>query len=52
MVAVESSDKAGGYKIVPAKKSITIRDFLTHTADVNYGWGLAQREWEESSIIG
>ena len=52
MVAVESSDKAEGYKIVPAKRSITIRDLLTHTAGVNYGWGLAQREWEESSIIG
>ena len=52
MVAVESSNKAEGYKIVPAKRSITIRDLLTHTAGVNYGWGLAQREWEESSIIG
>jgi len=52
MVAVESPDKAEGYKIVPAKRSITIRDLLTHTAGVNYGWGLAQREWEESSIIG
>ena len=37
---------------IPAKRSITIRDLLTHTAGVNYGWGLAQREWEESSIIG
>ena len=44
MVAVESSDKAEGYKIVPAKRPITIRDLLTHTAGVNYGWGLAQRE--------
>ena len=52
MVAVESSDRAEGYNIVPAKRSITIRDLLTHTAGVNYGWGLAQREWEESSIIG
>ena len=50
MVAVESSNKAEGYKIVPAKRSITIRDLLTHTAGVNYGWGLAQREWELSLI--
>jgi len=42
-VAVEAED---GYEVVPANRSITIRDLLTHTAGVGWGTGLAGTEWE------
>ncbi|MEZ4684683.1 MAG: serine hydrolase domain-containing protein [Bacteroidia bacterium] len=32
-------DEDGGYEIVKAKRSITIRDLLTHTAGIGYGGG-------------
>ena len=31
----------GGYDVVPAKRAITIRDLLTHTAGISYGDGPA-----------
>ncbi|EDY82679.1 beta-lactamase [Verrucomicrobiia bacterium DG1235] len=42
----------GGYTVVPAKRKITIRDLLTHTAGVGYGWGHVGKEWEEAGIVG
>jgi len=37
-VAVTSgSGESGGVKIVPARRAITIRDLLTHTAGISYG---------------
>jgi CubicO group peptidase (beta-lactamase class C family) len=47
-VAVAKED--GGYEVVPAKRSITIRDLLTHTAGVDYGFGVAKDRWEEAEI--
>ena len=38
-VAVSDSTKEGGRAIVPAKRPITIRDLLTHTAGISYGTG-------------
>lgn len=48
-VAVKDGDS---YKVVPAKRKITIRDLLTHTAGIGYGWGLAQDQWKKAGITG
>jgi len=49
-VAVENED--GGYAVVPAKRRITIRDLLTHTAGIGYGGGIAAERWEDAGITG
>ena len=50
VVAVEN--ESGGYDTVPAKRKITVRDLLTHTAGIGYGWGLAADRWAEAGIQG
>ncbi|MFP4281896.1 MAG: serine hydrolase domain-containing protein [Opitutales bacterium] len=40
----------GGYDVVRAKRPITLRDLLTHTAGIGYGGGLAAAEWEAAGI--
>ncbi|QNE07508.1 serine hydrolase domain-containing protein [Croceicoccus marinus] len=40
----------GGYDIVPADRAITIRDLLTHTAGISYGYGPAADAWREAGI--
>jgi CubicO group peptidase (beta-lactamase class C family) len=42
----------GGYDVVPAKRPITIRDLLTHTAGVSYGTGPGEKEWRDAGIFG
>ncbi len=42
----------GGYEIVKAKRQITIRDLLTHTAGISYGTGPAKDKWEAAKITG
>ena len=49
---VAVGDGAGGYEIVPANRSITIRDLLTHTAGISYGGGPAAELWAEAGIQG
>lgn len=49
-VAVPKAE--GGYDVVPAKRAITIRDLLTHTAGISYGTGPAQKEWAAAGIQG
>ena len=49
-VAVPKED--GGYEIVKAKRPITIRDLLTHTAGIGYGGGIASDLWQEAEIQG
>ncbi len=49
-VAVAGED--GGYDVVPAKRAITLRDLLTHTAGIGYGYGPARAAWEEAGIVG
>jgi CubicO group peptidase (beta-lactamase class C family) len=48
----DKSRKGPGYKIVPAKRQITIRDLLTHTAGISYGSGPAQGLWKAAGIQG
>lgn len=49
---VAEPDGGGGYNVVPAKRPITIRDLLTHTAGISYGSGPAADKWAEAGITG
>jgi len=52
-VAVPDGSKKGpGYKVVPAKRPITVRDLLTHTAGISYGYGPAQALYKAAGIQG
>ncbi|MGF7151150.1 CubicO group peptidase (beta-lactamase class C family) [Sphingomonas zeicaulis] len=50
-VAVARSD-GSGYDVVPAKRPITIRDLLTHSAGISYGAGPAEKAWRDAGIHG
>ena len=50
-VAVPRAGGAG-YDVVPAKRAITIRDLLTHTAGISYGDGPAADRWKAAGITG
>jgi CubicO group peptidase (beta-lactamase class C family) len=42
---------AGGYETVTAKRPITIRDLLTHTAGISYGAGPAEKAWRDAGLF-
>lgn len=45
--------EGGGYDVVDAKRAITIRDLLTHTAGIHYGLsGIAREEWVRAGMVG
>ncbi len=44
--------EGGGYDVVKAKRQITIRDLLTHTAGISYGGGPAKDKWDAAKISG
>lgn len=49
-VAVEKED--GGYKLEPARRSITLRNLLTHTGGMSYGTGPAADRWKQAGFQG
>ena len=52
-VAIPSVDGARGrIGIVPARREITIRDLLTHTAGISYGTGPAEAQYKAAGIQG
>lgn len=52
-VAVQSGDRgAAGYSTVPARREITIRDLLTHTAGISYGNGPAAAAYKKANVQG
>jgi CubicO group peptidase (beta-lactamase class C family) len=38
--------------VVPARREVTIRDLLTHTAGIGYGEGVAAERWKAAGIQG
>lgn len=40
------------YRVVKAKRAITIRDLLTHTSGIGYGFGLASEQWKDADLQG
>ena len=50
--SVAEPKEGGGYNIVKAKRAMTIRDLLTHTAGIGYGYGIAADKWQEAGIQG
>lgn len=51
-VAVANPKAKIGYDVVPAKRPITIRDLLSHTAGVSYGTGPGEKAWKDAGVYG
>lgn len=52
MTNVAVSNDEGGYDVITAKREIKVRDLLTHTAGIGYGFGVAAKEWEKADLQG
>ena len=51
-VAVPASSSGGPIGVIPAKREITIRDLMTHTAGISYGDGPAVEQYRAAGIHG
>jgi CubicO group peptidase (beta-lactamase class C family) len=49
-VAVRSDSSA--FDLVDASRQITIRDLLTHSSGIGYGYGISEEAWKEAGIQG
>ena len=49
---VAVSNDNGGYSLEPSRRSITLRNLLTHTGGMSYGSGPAADKWEEAGFQG
>lgn len=49
---VAVAKEGGGYDVVPAKRPITIRDLLSHSAGISYGSGPGEQAWRDAGIFG
>jgi len=49
-VAVKSDSV--DFDLVPASRAITIRDLLTHTSGIGYGYGISEQAWKDAGIQG
>ncbi len=49
---VAVAKEGGGYDVVPAKRPITIRDLLSHSAGISYGTGPGEKAWRDAGIFG
>ena len=49
---VARANPDGTYDVVPARRAITIRHLLTHTAGIGYGQGPAAERWAEAEVSG
>jgi CubicO group peptidase (beta-lactamase class C family) len=51
-VAVPASAPGGPIGIVPARREITVRDLMTHTAGISYGDGPAVEQYKAAGLHG
>ena len=42
----------GRYGVVPARRQVSVKDLLTHTAGISYGDGLAAEQWKAAGLSG
>jgi CubicO group peptidase (beta-lactamase class C family) len=38
--------------VVPAKREVSVRDLLTHTSGISYGWGAAEPQYKAANVLG
>ncbi len=51
-VAVPASSPGGKIGVVPARREITVRDLMTHTAGISYGDGPAVEQYKAAGLYG